>query len=310
MNKYDLIIVGAGASGLSAGVSALKSGIKSVLILEKEDVLGGNLNLFIDNGFGEYYLNNIVTGPELGSILIKDYKELGGEYKVNTRVLEINRDKIITYVNPNEGIQEVEANAIILAAGCREKYTGNIMIPIHKFTGIFTTGAAHRLVNYSGYLPGKEVIITGDDMWTFILARRLVIEGANLKGIVTERKCFNRDELDIVNGFNIPIIYTSEVIEIEGEERVNLAKVKNIETEEITSIECDSSILSVGYLPDNDFIRKMSLIMDGDRIYSENNKTSVEGIFITGTMEKGITDLFKSGENGFKVGKQVAKYLK
>ena len=143
MNKYDLIIVGAGASGLSAGVSALKSGIKSVLILEKEDVLGGNLNLFIDNGFGEYYLNNIVTGPELGSILIKDYKELGGEYKVNTRVLEINRDKIITYVNPNEGIQEVEANAIILAAGCREKYTGNIMIPIHKFTGIFTTGAAH-----------------------------------------------------------------------------------------------------------------------------------------------------------------------
>ena len=310
MNKYDLIIVGAGASGLSAGVSALKSGIKSVLILEKEDVLGGNLNLFIDNGFGEYYLNNIVTGPELGSILIKDYKELGGEYKVNTRVLEINRDKIITYVNPNEGIQEVEANAIILAAGCREKYTGNIMIHIHKFTGIFTTGAAHRLVNYSGYLPGKEVIITGDDMWTFILARRLVIEGANLKGIVTERKCFNRDELDIVNGFNIPIIYTSEVIEIEGEERVNLAKVKNIETEEITSIECDSLILSVGYLPDNDFIRKMSLIMDGDRIYSENNKTSVEGIFITGTMEKGITDLFKSGENGFKVGKQVAKYLK
>ena len=310
MNKYDLIIVGAGASGLSAGVSALKSGIKSVLILEKEDVLGGNLNLFIDNGFGEYYLNNIVTGPELGSILIKDYKELGGEYKVNTRVLEINRDKIITYVNPNEGIQEVEANAIILAAVCREKYTGNIMIPIHKFTGIFTTGAAHRLVNYSGYLPGKEVIITGDDMWTFILARRLVIEGANLKGIVTERKCFNRDELDIVNGFNIPIIYTSEVIEIEGEERVNLAKVKNIETEEITSIECDSLILSVGYLPDNDFIRKMSLIMDGDRIYSENNKTSVEGIFITGTMEKGITDLFKSGENGFKVGKQVAKYLK
>ena len=217
MNKYDLIIVGAGASGLSAGVSALKSGIKSVLILEKEDVLGGNLNLFIDNGFGEYYLNNIVTGPELGSILIKDYKELGGEYKISTRVLEINRDKVITYVNPNEGIQEVEANAIVLAAGCREKYTGNIMIPIHKFTGIFTTGSAHRLINYSGYLPGKDVIITGNDMWTLILARRLVVEGANIKGIVTERKCFNRDELDIVNGFNIPIIYTSEVIEIDGE---------------------------------------------------------------------------------------------
>ncbi len=309
MNKYDLVIVGSGASGLSAGVSALKSGVKNVLILEKEEVLGGNLNLFINNGFGEYYLNNIVTGPELGSILIKDYKDLGGEYKVNTRVLEINRDKIITYVNPNEGIQEIEANAIILAAGCREKYTGNIMIPIHKYTGIFTTCSAHRLVNYSGYLPGKEVIIIGDNMWTLILARRLVIEGANIKGIVTERKSFNRDELDIVNGFNIPIIYTSEVIEIEGEERVNLAKVKNLETDEINSIECDSLILPVGYLPDNDFIRKMNLIMDGEIIRSENNLTSVEGIFITGTMRTGAKELFNSGENGFNVGKQVSKYL-
>ena len=98
MNKYDLVIIGAGASGLSAGISALKSGIKDVLILEKEDVLGGNLNLFIDNGFGEYYLNKTVTGPELGSILIRDYKALEGKYKLNTRVLEINRDKVITYV--------------------------------------------------------------------------------------------------------------------------------------------------------------------------------------------------------------------
>ncbi len=310
MNKYDLVIVGGGSSGLSAGVSALKSGVKNVLILEKEEVLGGNLNLFINNGFGEYYLNNIVTGPELGSILIKDYETLGGEYKINTRVLEINRDKIITYVNPTEGIQEIQANAIILAAGCREKYTGNIMIPIHKYTGIFTTGSAHRLVNYSGYLPGKEVIITGDNMWTLILARRLVVEGANLKGIVTERKSFNRDELDIINGFNIQIIYTSEVIDVEGEERINLVKVKNIETDEISSIECDSLILPVGYLPDSDFIRKMNLIMDGDIIHSENNVTSMEGVFITGTMGTGVKQLFNSGENGFKVGKQVAEYLK
>ena len=179
-----------------------------------------------------------------------------------------------------------------------------------KFTGVFTTGSAHRLVNYSGYLPGKEIIIIGDNIWTLILARRLVIEGANVKGIVTERKSFNRDELDIINGFNIPIIYTSEVIEIEGEERVNLARINNVETEEITSIECDSLILSVGYLPDNDFMKKMSIIMDGDIVRSENNHTSVEGVFITGTMEGGIDLLFNSGENGFKVGKQVAEYLK
>lgn len=309
MNKYDLAIIGSGASGLSAGVAALKSGIENVLILEKEDILGGNLNLFINNGFGEYYLDKVVTGPELASILIKDYKELGGKYKISTRVLDVNRDKIITYVNPNEGIQEIEAESIILAAGCREKYTGNIMIPIHKFTGIFTTGSAHRLINYSGYLPGKEVVISGSNIWTLILARRLVIEGANIKGIITERKSFNRDELDIINEFNIPIIYQSEVSEIEGEERINLTRIKNIDTDEITSIECDSLVLSVGYLPDTDFIRKMSIITDDNLIINKNNHTSVEGIFVCGTMESGVNSLLNSGENGYKVGKQVSEYL-
>lgn len=310
MNKYDLAIIGSGASGLSAGVAALKSGIENVLILEKEDILGGNLNLFINNGFGEYYLDKVVTGPELASILIKDYKELGGKYKISTRVLDVNRDKIITYVNPNEGIQEIEAESIILAAGCREKYTGNIMIPIHKFTGIFTTGSAHRLINYSGYLPGKEVVISGSNIWTLILARRLVIEGANIKGIITERKSFNRDELDIINEFNIPIIYQSEVSEIEGEERINLTRIKNIDTDEITSIECDSLVLSVGYLPDTDFIRKMSIITDDNLIINKNNHTSVEGIFVCGTMESGVNSLLNSGENGYKVGKQASEYLK
>ena len=295
MNKYDLVIIGSGASGLSAGVSALKSGIKNVLILEMEDVLGGNLNLFIDNGFGKYYLNETVTGPELGSILIKDYKALGGLYKLNTRVLEVNRDKIITYVNP---------------AGCRERYTGNILIPIHKFTGIFTVGAAHRLINYSGYIPGKEVIISGDDIWTLIVARRLVIEGATIKGIVTQRKSFNRNELDIVNGFNIPIIYESEISDIEGGERVNLCRIKNLYSYEITTIPCDSLVLSVGYFPDIDFIKKMSIMMDGDYIKSENNHTSVEGIFICGTMKDGIDSLLNSGESGFKLGNQIFEYLK
>ena len=159
------------------------------------------------------------------------------------------------------------------------------------------------------YLPGKEIIISGNDLWTLIVARRLVIEGANVKGIVTERKCFNRDELDIINGFNIPIIYQSEVIDIEGIERINLARIKNVYNEEITSIDCDSLILSVGYLPDSDFIKKMSIMMDGSYVKNKNNLTSVEGIFVCGTMEKGIDVLLNSGENGLKVGKQAAEYL-
>lgn len=309
MDKYDLVVIGSGASGLSAAVSALKSGIKNVLILEKEDVLGGNLNLFINNGFGEYYLNETVTGPELGSILIENFISLGGKVKINTKVLEVNRDKVITYVNPSEGIKSIEAESIVLAAGCREKYTGNIIVPVDKFTGIFTTASAHRLINLTGYLPGKEVVICGNDIWTLILARRLVIEGANIRGLITERKCFNRDELDIINGFNIPIVYQSEVVEVDGEERVNLVKVNNFEKNEISIIECDSLVLSIGYLPEVDFLRKMSIMMDGEMINTTNSETSVQGIFVCGTMENGIESLFNSGESGLKVGKIAADYL-
>lgn len=310
MKKYDLIIIGSGASGLSAGISALKSGVKEVLILEKEDILGGNLNLFIHNGFGEYYLDKTVTGPELGSILRKDFKELGGTFKINTRVLDINRDKVITYVNPNEGIQDVECDAVILAAGCREKYTGNIMIPIHKFTGIFTTAAAHRLVNFNGYLPGKEVVICGNDIWTLVLARRLVIEGSSIKGIVTNRKSFNRDELSVIKDFNIPVIYQSQVIEIEGEERVSLARIKNIDSDEITELECDSLVLSIGYFPEIDFLKNTSIMMECEKIQHKNNVTSVDGIFVCGTMADGSNEIFNSGKSGLDIGKQAVEYLK
>lgn len=309
MDKYDLVIIGAGASGLSAGIESLKLGIKNVLILEKEDVLGGNLNLFIHNGFGKYYLGEEVTGPELGSILIRDFKELGGQFKINTRVLEVNRDKEITYVNPCEGIETIEAKSIILASGCREKYTGNIMVPIDKFTGIFTTVAAQKLVNLNGYLPGKNVIITGNDKRTLILARRLLLEGANIRALVTERKAFNREELEVIKSFNIPIAYESSVIEIEGEERINLSKIINRNTGEVTTIECDSLILSVGNFPAMDYLKKISLMMEDDSICHNNNITSVDGIFICGTMANGTNDLYNSGKDGMQVGKLVSEYL-
>lgn len=309
MDKYDLVIIGSGASGLSAGVSALKSGVKDVLILEKEDVLGGNLNLFINNDFGKYYLNEALTGPELGSVLIDEFISLGGKFKINTRVLELNRDKVITYVNPEEGIQDITGKIIILAAGCREKYTGSIILPIDKFTGIFTTASAHRLINFSGYLPGKEVVLFGNDIWTLILARRLVIEGADVRGLITERKSFNRDELDIINAFDIPILYQSEVVEVDGEERVSLVRVNNIDKNEISTIECDSLVLSIGHLPETDFLRKMSIMMNGDVIDTNNNETSIQGVFVCGTMADGINSLFNSGESGLKLGIQVAKLL-
>ena len=175
MKEYNLVIIGAGASGLLAGIAALEENIENVLIIEQEEDLGGNLNLFINNDFGEFHLGEKVPGPEFASILITTYISLNGQFKNNTRVLEITDNKKIKYVNPYEGEAEIIANKIILASGCREKYTGNIIVPIHKYTGIFSTAAAHRLVNFQGLLPGREVILSGNTMWTYILARRLVI---------------------------------------------------------------------------------------------------------------------------------------
>lgn len=313
MLQYDLIIIGGGASGLSAGVSALKNGIKKVLILERNNDLGGNLNLFIHNGFGSYYLGNEVTGPELGSQLIKDFKSLGGVYKLNTEVLEVTKNKVVLYVNPEDGIQELKASAVILASGCREKFTGNINIPVHKYTGIFTLVSAHRLVNQQGFLPGKEVIIIGNNNWSLILARRLLIEGAKVKAIIDNSKNGFLDEnsQNFINGFDINIIKNHRVVELYGNERIESIDIKNIEDESITNISCDSLILTVGYCPEISFIRKTNILLKNNSTPIVNNyETSANGIFACGTILNGDKDIFNSGENGIKVGNIVADYIK
>lgn len=313
MLQYDLIIIGGGASGLSAGVSALKNGIKKVLILERNNDLGGNLNLFIHNGFGKYYLGKDVTGPELGSHLIKDFKALGGVYKLNTEVLEVTKNKMVSYVNPQDGIQEVKASAVILASGCREKFTGNINIPVHKYTGIFTLASAHRLINFQGFLPGKEVIILGNNKWALILARRLLIEGAKVKAIIdnSENGLLDESSNEFIYGFNINIIRNSKVVELYGNERIESVDVKNIENESITNINCDSLILTVGYCPEISFIRKTNILLkDYITPVVNNYETSANGIFACGTILNGDKDIFNSGENGALVGKIVADYIK
>lgn len=218
MLQYDLIIIGGGASGLSAGVSALQHGIKKVLLLERNSDLGGNLNLFINEGFGKYYLGKDVTGPELSSELIREFKAHGGEYKLDTEVLEVTTNKIVTYVNPNEGIQDIKAGAIIIASGCRERFTGNINIPIHKYTGIYTLVSAHRLINLHGYLPGKKVVILGKNNWSLILATRLIVEGAEVKAIIDKsNKNYLNDRAEkFIKDMNINIIENSRVVELHG----------------------------------------------------------------------------------------------
>lgn len=313
MLQYDLIIIGGGASGLSAGVSALQHGIKKVLLLERNSDLGGNLNLFINEGFGKYYLGKDVTGPELSSELIREFKAHGGEYKLDTEVLEVTTNKIVTYVNPNEGIQDIKAGAIIIASGCRERFTGNINIPIHKYTGIYTLVSAHRLINLHGYLPGKKVVILGKNNWSLILATRLIVEGAEVKAIIDKsNKNYLNDRAEkFIKDMNINIIENSRVVELHGNERIASIDVENKEDKSILSIDCDSLILTVGYFPELAFVRKANIKIDEKRnLIVNNNETSAKGIFACGSVLTRDTELFKSGEDGYKVGELVAKYLK
>ena len=313
MLQYDLIIIGGGASGLSAGVSALQHGIKKVLLLERNSDLGGNLNLFINEGFGKYYLGKDVTGPELSSELIREFKAHGGEYKLDTEVLELTTNKIVTYVNPDEGIQDINAGAIIIASGCRERFTGNINIPIHKYTGIYTLVSAHKLINLQGYLPGKKVVILGKNKWSLLLATRLIVEGAEVKAIVDGSKKNNLNDRaeKFIKDMNINIIENSRVVELHGNGRIESIDVENKEDKSILSINCDSLILTVGYFPEIAFVRKANIQIDEKRnLVVNNNETSAKGIFACGSVLTRDTELFKSGEDGYKVGKLVAKYLK
>lgn len=311
MKEYDLVIIGAGASGILAGIAALEENVEKVLIIEQEEDLGGNLNLFINNDFGDFHLGENVPGPAFASILITTYISLNGKFKNNTRVIEVSDDKKIKYVNPYEGEVDIKAKKIILASGCREKYTGNIIVPIHKYTGIFSTASAHRLVNINGLLPGREVILSGNTIWTYILARRLVIEGAKVKGIVTSRQRLDEELSKIIDGFNIPIIFNSEVVEVGGSERIEWVRIENCSIKEDSEvIECDSLILAVGYYPELDYLKNSNIKLNGDYLYQENYKTSIEDIYCCGTIINGRNGLFNSGEEGYKVGKIVSAQLK
>lgn len=306
MEQFDLVIIGGGATGLAAGISALESGVSKVLILERSEDLGGNLNLFIHKGFGKDLIGEDVTGPELATILINKYIDLGGEFKVNTQCLEVSKDKVITYVSPIDGICDINGSTILISSGIREKFTGNIHIPIHKYTGIFTLAAAHKLINFKGYLPGKEVVISGLNKWSLIFAQRLTIEGAKVKAIINNsQRPLKEWESEIINRYNIQIINNSTITEVSGVERIDTVGVKCINENTITEIKCDSLVLSVGYAKEKEMLRKADI-----ELIEEGNKTTVEGIYYAGSIKSGFKGLFKSGLDGQLVGREISEYLK
>lgn len=322
MKTYDLVIVGGGPAGLAAAVSARKNGITDVLVLERDKELGGILNQCIHNGFGLHTFKEELTGPEYA----ERYIGMAGEQKIecwlNTMVIDITKEKVITLVGRESGLLKIQAKAIILAMGCRERPRGALNIPGYRPAGIFSAGTAQRLVNMEGYMPGREVVILGSGDIGLIMARRMTLEGAKVK-VVAELMPYsgglNRNIVQCLDDFGIPLKLSHTVIDIDGKERlkgVTLAKVgkdgKPVKgTEEYIS--CDTLLLSVGLIPENELSQGMGVEMNvvtGGPLVNESLETNICGVFACGNVLH-VHDLvdFVSREAA-TAGKSAAGYLK
>lgn len=296
MLNYDIVIIGGGPAGLGAAVEAYEKGVKNIVIIERDKYLGGILEQCIHNGFGLQEFKEELTGPEYAQRFIDKVEEYDINVMLETMVLEITPDRIVKAVNSKEGVFTIKAGAIILAMGCRERPRGAIMIPGTRPAGILTAGTAQRYVNMEGYLPGKEIVILGSGDVGLIMARRLTLEGAKVKAVVElmpYSSGLTRNIVQCLEDFNIPLLLSHTVIEIHGKDRVEgvtIAKVdENREPimETAQYISCDTLILSVGLIPENELSQKAGIELDpitGGPIVNEMLETSVPGIFACGNV--------------------------
>ena len=321
MRQINLVIIGGGPAGMGAALAAYDAGVRDILILERDSALGGILQQCIHNGFGLHRFGEELTGPEYAWRYEKLVREKNIPFLLDTMVLDITSDKVITATNATDGVFQLQAKAVILAMGCRERARGALNIAGTRPAGIYSAGTAQKYVNLKGYMPGKNVVILGSGDIGLIMARRMTLEGAKVHA-VCELMPYSgglaRNIEQCLNDFNIPLKLSHTVVEIHGKERlegVTIARVDEHrrpipETREY--IPCDTLLLSVGLIPENELSKTASVTLDrvtNGAVVDQDRQTEVEGIFACGNVLH-VHDLvdFVSEEADI-AGKSAAAYI-
>ena len=318
---HDLIILGGGPAGLAAAIAAYDAGLRDILIVERDKELGGILNQCIHNGFGLHTFKEELTGPEYAARFIEGVLERDIPYVLNTMALHVSPEKQVTIMNRTDGVQTVDAKAIILTMGCRERARGALNIPGYRPAGIYSAGTAQRLVNIEGFMPGREVVILGSGDIGLIMARRLTLEGAKVK-VVAELMPYSgglkRNIVQCLDDYGIPLKLSHTVVDIRGRKRVEGVTIAEVDehlkpipgTEE--DYDCDTLLLSCGLIPENELSREMGIainpVTNGPSV-NESLETSIPGVFAAGNVLH-VHDLvdFVSEEAG-AAGRAAAAYV-